>query len=94
MAEKLIVLDPTAEMVVAQTSWASRPAQFTTVGLVDNGKPNSAELLRKVADRMAAEHPGLQFKYYRKPELSKPAPPALLDQLAAECEVAVVGVGD
>lgn len=92
--EKLIVLDPTAEVVVARAERAIRPEKFTTVGLVDNGKANAAELLKKVADRLAEKHPGLQFKYYRKPELSKPAPPALLDQLAAECDVALVGIGD
>jgi len=94
MPEKLIVLDPTLEVQAAQIERAARPAQMHTLGLLDNGKPNSDKLLRQVATLLSERYPALEIKYYRKPGAYRPAPSALLDQVAAECDSAVVGIGD
>ncbi len=94
MAEKLIVLDPTQDAVVNRIERAARPKTFKTVGLLDNGKTNSNVLLRKVGERLAQYYPEIIIKSYRKPDASRPAPPALLDQMAAECDVAIPGIGD
>ncbi len=94
MSQKIIVLDPTLEVAAPNLSKAPRPAHYTRVGLLDNTKNNSAALLKKVAALLGEQHPGLEIRYYRKPDLSRPAPAALLDQLVAECEVGIVGVGD
>ena len=94
MATKFIVLDPTLKVETQHRERAPRPAEIHTVGLLDNGKNNSAKVLQKVAAMLAEHYPALQVNYYRKPGAYRPAPDALLDQVAAECDVAIVGVGD
>ena len=94
MAEKFIVLDPTLEVETARRERAPRPAEIHTVGLLDNGKPNSDKVLKKVAEMLAAQQPGLTINYYRKSGAYRPAPDSLLDKVATECDVALVGIGD
>lgn len=94
MPEKLIILDPTLEVQTARVERAPRSGHVHTIGLLDNGKPNSDRLLHKVAALLSEQHPNLQVKYYRKPGAYRPAPTALLDQVVAECDSALVGIGD
>ena len=94
MAEPFIVLDPTLEVETTRQERAPRPAAFHTIGLLDNGKPNSNMLLKKVAAMLETRYPSVQINYYRKPSAYRPASNALLDQVAAECDVALVGIGD
>ncbi len=94
MAEKFIVLDPTLEPQARYRERAPRPAEIHSVGLLDNGKNNSDKVLKKVAEMLTAQYPDLQINYYRKPGAYRPAPDTLLDQVAAECDVAIVGIGD
>jgi hypothetical protein len=94
MAAKFIVLDPTLKVETRHRERAPRPAEIHTVGLLDNGKNNSAKVLQKVADLLTEQYPNVQIHYYRKPGAYRPAPDALLDQVANECDVAIVGIGD
>jgi hypothetical protein len=94
MAEPFIVLDPTLEVETTRRERAPRPQQFHTIGLLDNGKPNSDKLLKKVAAMLETHYPGIQINYYRKPGAYRPASNTLLDQVAAECDAALVGIGD
>lgn len=94
MAAKFIVLDPTLKVETRHRERAPRPAEIHTVGLLDNGKNNSAKVLQKVAELLTEQYPGVQIHYYRKPGAYRPAPDALLDQVATECDVAIVGIGD
>lgn len=94
MAEPFIVLDPTLEVETPQIERAARPEQVQSIGLLDNGKPNSGKLLRMVGEKLAARYPGVQIKEYRKPGAYRPAPSALLDQIADENDIVLVGIGD
>lgn len=94
MPEKLIILDPTLEVQIAPVEHAPRSGQIHILGLVDNGKPNSDRLLKKVGALLAEQHPNLQVKYYCKPSAYRPAPATLLDQVVDECDTALVGIGD
>jgi hypothetical protein len=94
MAEPFVVLDPTLEVEVARVERAARANQVGRIGLLDNGKTNSEQLLKLVAHKMAEAYPGVEIRYYRKPGAYRPAPTALLDQVAAENDVALVGIGD
>ena len=94
MPEKIIILDPTLEVQTARVERAPRSGQVHTIGLLDNGKPNSDRLLNKVALLLSEQHPQVQVKYYRKPGAYRPAPAALLDQVVAECDTVLVGIGD
>ena len=94
MTVKMIVLDPTLEIETHHRERAHRPAEIHIVGLLDNGKNNSDKVLKKVGQMLEAQYPDVQINYYRKPGAYRPAPDALLDQVAAECDVAIVGIGD
>jgi len=94
MTEPFIVLDPTLEVEAPQVERAPRPEQVRSIGLLDNGKPNSDRLLRMVVEKLAVRYPGAQVREYRKPGAYRPAPSTLLDQIAAENDIALVGIGD
>ncbi|TMD80739.1 MAG: hypothetical protein E6I59_09865 [Chloroflexi bacterium] len=94
MAEPFVVLDPTLEVEAAKVERAPRVAEVKRIGLLDNGKPNSEKVLQMVAAKVAEAYPGVQVTYYRKPGAYRPAPSALLDQVAEENDVALVGIGD
>ncbi len=94
MAEPFVVLDPTLEVEVAKVERAPRVAEVKRIGLLDNGKPNSEKVLQMVAAKVAEAYPEVQVRYYRKPGAYRPAPSALLDQVAVENDVALVGIGD
>lgn len=94
MAEPFVVLDPTLEVEAAKVERAPRVADLKRIGLLDNGKPNSEKVLQMVAAKVAEAYPGVQVTYYRKPGAYRPAPSALLDQVAEENDVALVGIGD
>ena len=94
MAEPFVVLDPTLEVEAARVEQAPRAVVVKRIGLLDNGKPNSEKVLRLVAAKMAEAYPGMEIAYYRKPGAYRPAPSGLLDQVAAENDVALVGIGD
>jgi hypothetical protein len=94
MADTFIVLDPTLEVEAPRVGRAERPREISAIGLLDNGKPNSDKLLKKVVALMADQYPGVQIHMYRKASAYRPAPEALLDQIAAENDIALVGIGD
>lgn len=94
MAEPFIVLDPTLAVEAPHVERAARPAHVHSIGLLDNGKPNSGKLLRMVGEKLAARYPGVQIREYRKPGAYRPAPSALLDQVADENNAVIVGIGD
>ena len=94
MPEKFIILDPTLEVEAPRVARAPRPASISTIGLLDNGKPNSDKVLKKVAALLAEQAPQLKINYYRKPGAYRPAPQVLLDQIVAECDAVLVGIGE
>jgi hypothetical protein len=94
MAKPFVVLDPTLEVEAARVERAPRVAEVRRIGLLDNGKTNSEKLLKLVGAQLSEAYPGAEISYYRKPGAYRPAPSALLDQVAVENDVAVVGIGD
>ena len=94
MAEPFVVLDPTLEVEAAKVERAPRVTEMKRMGLLDNGKQNSEKVLKMVAAKVTEAYPGAQVRYYRKPGAYRPAPSALLDQVVAENDVALVGIGD
>lgn len=92
--EKVIILDPTLEVECARVERAPRSGEIHILGLLDNGKPNADRLLYRVAEKLHAQHPELQIRYYRKPGAYRPAPGTLLEDVVAECDGVLVGIGD
>lgn len=91
----LEVLSPLGEPTAAPRRLAPRPHSLVgrRLGIVDNGKPNAAALLREVERRLIAlgvSHRAL----WRDKIATYPLPQHHVAELAQSCDVAVVGVGD
>lgn len=94
--DTLTVLDPTA----GTASTSSRPTglplpaiEGTRVAFLDNGKSNSDEFLRRLATRLEALG-AVPVRTLRKPGVGSLASGDQLDELLADVDVVVTGVGD
>jgi hypothetical protein len=93
------ILDPTGLSTRAATpafALAPRPSDLTGVkiGLLENGKQNARRFLEDVADLLREHHGAGEVTLRRKENFAQPASPELIEQLSAESEVVVIGVGD
>lgn len=88
------ILDPTAERTPAARPAAARPATLDglTVGLLDISKPRGDVFMQRLGD--ALEQSGVKVKHYRKPTFTKPAPTALRQEIAEDCDLMVEGLAD
>ncbi len=64
------------------------------IGLLDNHKHNSAQVLDRLQQRLAEKIHGAQFVRVKKPEAGKGAPKPMLDDLASRCQAVVTGIAD
>ena len=89
------VFDPTAEDAAATTTGARRlvSLQGRTIGLLDNGKFRVHELLDHVEDILRSQYGVAQVLRFRKPDASRPAPPAVIADMQ-HCEAIISAVGD
>ena len=65
-----------------------------TIGILENGKLNAAEMLREVAALFEARHGCLVRPVYSKSNASAPALPGVLQQAAGEVDFLITGLGD
>ena len=88
------LLDPTAELAPAARALTARSATLTgaTVGLLDISKPRGNVFLDRLAERLTEQ--GIGVRRYAKPTFTRPAPTALRQQIAAECQLVVEGLAD
>ncbi len=93
---RMAVLDPTVEALPDDVGMAGRPAGLAglRVGMLDNSKNGVARFLDHMEALLAERYEGVSFVRARKPNASRPAPPEVLDQLAAESDVVISAVGD
>ena len=89
------VFDPTAEDAPATNSGAARLTSLTgrTIGLLDNSKFRVRELLDHVEAILRTRFGVVQVLRFRKPDASRPAPPAMLADMQ-RCEAIIAAVGD
>ena len=93
--EKL--LDPTGEdTVAANTTLAPRPRSVRglTAGLLENGKPNAAVLLKAVARELERVHGLTASVVFTKSYFGTPAEESLIQRILHNCDFAVAGIGD
>ncbi len=93
-SHQLDVLNPTADRYGTEAAGlAPRPRSLAgqTVGLVWNGKPNGDVALRAIGAELESRFAGLRTKFYSG---SIPCDRKLLEQVAAECSVAVTCTAD
>lgn len=69
-------------------------ANELVIGLLDNHKHNSAQILDQLQDYLQQQVEKIRFVRARKPEAGKPAPKATIESLAAECHAVINGVAD
>jgi hypothetical protein len=91
----IIVLDPTvaAEPRTARPAPPPRALAGARIGLLDNGKVNVGRFLDHVEALLRTRHGVAEVVRRRKPNMSAPAPAAMLDELVA-CDAVLSAVGD
>jgi len=95
MENDLPFIDPTAGGGKARIPPAPRPMDLAgkVVGLLDNTKEQGDLILATIADALRERHGVARVVTRRKEHYSKPAMPALIDELANEVDVAIAAVG-
>ena len=93
---KLIILEPTMDPEPVAVSIAIRPDTLDgkVLCLLDNSKLNADKILELIAGELAKRYSLSGVVRKRKSNLSKCAPQDVLDEIAEECDIAIVGVGD
>jgi hypothetical protein len=90
------IYDPTTEVNDRRIAYAARPGTLEglTIGLVDNTKHNSDQLLLRIANILQEKH-GAKAHIIHKKKSSGAAPhEEILEDLKANADVIVAGVGD
>jgi hypothetical protein len=91
----LVLRDPTAQPAIETVRLASRAADLRgkRLGLIKNGKTNSGDLLEEVYQILEPElEPAEVIR--RIVPISVPAPDNQLDEIADECNLVILAVGD
>jgi hypothetical protein len=86
--------DPTAEVGSQRRPRVAPPLTLSgaTVALLDIGKARGSEYIDRLQSRLSER--GIASKRYRKPTNTRVAPTELLQQIAAEAQVAVIALSD
>ncbi|MBV8936027.1 MAG: hypothetical protein JO095_09500 [Alphaproteobacteria bacterium] len=91
-----IVFDPRGVVETKPLALAKRPAALDglRLGVLDNTKWNANRLLRKTVARLQQEFSFAAVNHYCKESFSKDADPALIENIAANSEIALTAIGD
>ena len=90
------IYDPTTETTGRRIAYAPRPKSLKglRVGLVDNTKHNSDQLLLRIAAILERDH-GVKSHVIRKKRSAGAAPsPEMIEEYKTNCDVVVAGIGD
>ncbi len=90
------ILNPMGRTVVQQHPLAPRAGTLegATVGLLDTRKRNGEILLAEIGALLMQRYGVKQLVTRQKELFSVPASAALIDELAAECNYAIIAIGD
>jgi hypothetical protein len=90
------IYDPTTEIAGRRIAYAPRPKSLEglRIGLVDNTKHNSDQLLLRIAALLERDH-GAKTHVIRRKHSAGAAPHAeIIEEFKSNCDVIVAGVGD
>ncbi|OGA50739.1 MAG: hypothetical protein A3F74_10910 [Betaproteobacteria bacterium RIFCSPLOWO2_12_FULL_62_58] len=90
------IFDPTTEVTGRRIAYVPRPKSLDglRIGLVDNTKHNSDQLLLRIAAVIERDH-GAKAHVIRRKHSAGAAPHAeIIEEFKANCDVIVAGVGD
>lgn len=90
------LMDPTREAAGTEPTYADRPASLKgkRIGLVQNTKFNSDNILKRIGDILVRDHGAASYKMYNKRYSSVPAHDEIIRDIVQNCDVMVAGVGD
>ena len=90
------IYDPTTEAKGRHIAYAPRPKSIAglRVGLVDNSKHNSDQLLLRIAGLLESDYGAKAHVMRRKVSAGVPASPEIIAEFKNACDVVVAGVGD
>ncbi len=90
------IYDPTTEAKGRHIAYAPRPKSISglRVGLVDNSKHNSDQLLLRIAGLLESDYGAKAHVMRRKVSAGVPASPEIIEEFKNACDVVVAGVGD
>jgi len=92
----LQIYDPTTEVNSRKINFVPRPKSLKglRIGLVDNTKHNSDQLLLRIAALLERDH-GAKAHVIRRKRSAGAAPHAeIIEEFKANCDVVVAGIGD
>ena len=90
------IYDPTLGATGRTVNFVPRPKSLAglRIGLVDNTKHNSDQLLLRIAKLLEDQH-GAKTHIIRKKKSAGSAPsPEMVKEYTASCDIVVAGVGD
>ena len=89
-------LDPTGDAAIEQHGLAPRLAtlQGARMGIIENNKTNADKFLMMVYEEMQELYGVGDVKMIRKKELSQPALPDQIEEIARYADFAITGIGD
>ena len=90
------IYDPTIEAKGRHIAYAPRPKSLAglRIGLVDNSKHNSDQLLMRIAGLLESDYGAKAHVMRRKVSAGVPASPEIIKEFKDACDVVVAGVGD
>ena len=92
----LQIYDPTNDVKGRRINYAPRPKTLegVRIGLVDNTKHNSDQLLLRIADILEKEHGAVAHLIRRKKSSGAAPHEEIVTEYKASADVIVAGVGD
>ena len=95
MSASLGFVDPSAGGSKKAVQPAPRPASLSgkVVGLLDNTKEQADIILRTLGDLLRERYDVSRVVMRRKEHYSKPAPDAMIEEMAREVDVAIAALG-
>ncbi len=96
MSDRVILFDPTARRQEGrqQVRRTLDALAGTVVGFIDNAKPNFNHLVDDLSELLISRYGVSQVIKRRKRAASVPAPEAVYQELAAQCDLVITGSGD
>ena len=94
--QQYVLVDPTTLPIVPEFRGAPRLDDLNDkrVGVIDDSKVNAKEYLEQLTDLLDERFGVASIKYHAKPSASNPADPAVVAEMAKECDYVIVGIGD
>jgi len=91
-----LIYDPTAANFYEPKAGARKIARLagTTIGFIDNAKPNFHLLVDDLAELLVSRHGVSEVIKRAKRGASMPAPDPVVNELAEQCVLVITGSGD